>query len=229
MVTSEIIQQVFSLRSEFGSGTGFTVRVDDRQYLVTARHVLDGEGDAPIPQQSSLEVHRAGKWWSFPFRLVCSTKDPSDIAVVALPQALANFPEIELGTKGLVYGQEVYFLGFPYGRQGSVGAVNNGFPLPYVKRAIVSMLELPSNPMLVLDGINNLGFSGGPVAFRSPAGKWQIAAVISGFNSVREAVFKANSDEPANYTVDQNTGLIDATPLESVVALIRANPIGLPL
>lgn len=229
MVTSEIIQQVFSIRSEFGSGTAFTVRVDNRQYLVTARHVLDGDAAAPIPQESSLEVHRAGKWWALPFKLVCITKDPSDIAVVALPQALVNFPEVELGTRGLIYGQEVYFLGFPYGWQGDVGAFNNDFPLPYVKRAIVSMLDRPSVPMLVLDGINNAGFSGGPVTFRNQAGKWQIAAVVSGYNSVRESVFEANTDRPADYTVDQNTGLIDATPLESVLTSIRANAIGLQL
>ena len=41
MITNEIIQQVVSVRSKFGSGTGFMVRVDNRQHLVTARQVLD--------------------------------------------------------------------------------------------------------------------------------------------------------------------------------------------
>ena len=225
MIVREIIQQVFCLQSMFGSGTGFTVRVDGRQYLVTARHVLDGEGEASIPQRATIEFFHAGHWRTVPYELVCSTADPEDIAVLALPQLLANFPDIELGTKGLVYGQEVYFLGFPFGWQGD-GAVNNEYPLPYVKRAIVSMLDFPPSPMLVLDGINNVGFSGGPVAFKNQTGHWQIAAVVSGFNSVREAVFEGRTNIPASYTVEQNTGLIDATPLDSVLDLIRANPIG---
>lgn len=229
MVTGEIIQQVFSIRSSHGSGTGFTVRVDDRQYLVTARHLLDDDGRVAIQQKATLEVQHAGKWKPVPYTLVCQTNAPSDIAVVALSRLLANFPEVQLGTPGLTYGQEVYFLGYPFGWQGDVGAVNQNYPLPYVKRAIVSMLDFRASPMLVLDGINNVGFSGGPVAFKNASGKWQVAAVVSGFNSVREPVFVGDTDEPTAYTVDQNTGLIDASPLDAALTAIRANPIGLKM
>jgi hypothetical protein len=226
MIQSEVIQQVYSLRAHLGLGTAFTVRVDHKQYLVTAKHVLNGDRDLLIPRTSHIELFRAGIWHRVDYELVCVTEDPGDIAVLALSQALLSFPEVELGTKGLVYGQEVFFLGFPYEWRKDVGPLNNGFPLPYVKRAIVSMLNFDPDPIIVLDGINNAGFSGGPVAFMNKAGQWQIAAVISGFNSVREPVVNAYTDEPSDFSVDQNTGLIDATCLDSVLELIRANPIG---
>jgi len=229
MVTSEIIQQVFSIRSAFGTGTAFTIVVNQKQYLITARHVLDGEGDDPVPDIVHIELLRDRTWHPLACRLVHTTTDPLDIAVLAPPCVLAHFPEVQLGTKGLTYGQEVWFLGFPFERHGDFGEINNGFPVPYVKRAIVSMINGLNQAMLVLDGINNSGFSGGPVVFKNAEGRFQIAAVISGFNSVRESVFKGTSDELANYTVDQNTGLIDSTPVEIVLPIIRAHSIGVPV
>jgi hypothetical protein len=227
MITSEVIQQVFLLRTKLASGTGFTVKVDGKQYLITARHVLEELGSSAIPAQPIVEINRGGTWHSFTATLVFSSNAPWDIAVLALPVGIGlSFPEVDLGTKGLIYGQETYFLGFPFGWRGEFGAVNNDYPVPYVKRAIVSMLSGQSSPMVVLDGVNNPGFSGGPVAFKNQAGKWQIAAVVSGFNTTREPVFKGKSDESAGLTVDQNTGLIDASPLEIVLKPIRANPLG---
>lgn len=226
MVTSEIIQQVFLIRTASASGTCFTIKLDGRQYLVTARHLLEN-AEGTVPRQPAIEINRAGAWDALSATLLFSATAPSDIAVLALPVGIGlSFPEAELGTKGLVYGQDAYFLGFPFAWKGEFGAANNDYPLPYVKRATVSMIAGPSSPMLVLDGINNPGFSGGPVAFKNQAGRWQVAAVVSGFNTTREPVFKGNSDDDAGMTVEQNTGLIDSTPLDIVLVPIRTNPIG---
>jgi len=138
-----------------------------------------------------------------------------------------NFAEIKLGHQLLFYSQEVFFLGFPFGWQPNVGPINNGYPMPYVKRAIVSMIEFDPLPRLVLDGINNPGFSGGPVAFQSKEdGTWRIAGVVTEFNYARGKVFKGETDEPAGYTVEENTGLIEIAPFTAVLPLIVAKPIG---
>lgn len=226
MVTSEIIQQVFHIKTQFGTGTGFAVRIDGRQYLITARHVLDGDSSEPLGERVNIHIRQADRWHELNCILVGVGSDPFDIAVLALPRLLTNFPEIALGTKGLMYGQEAYFLGFPYGIEVNFGAMNNHFPLPYVKKAIVSMINGLGQSCVVLDGINNIGFSGGPVVFRNQIGSWQIAAVISGFNSVREPVYIEKSDEQSQYTHDSNTGLIDACPMDIAQDLVRINPIG---
>ena len=41
----------------------------------------------------------------------------------------------------LAIGQEVFFLGFPYGLGSELGELNDDFPLPFIKRAIVSAMD----------------------------------------------------------------------------------------
>lgn len=229
MVTGEIIQQVFAIRTDAGTGTAFTVRLENKQYIVTARHVLDGDGTHAIDDVIRIDFQQGSTWHSVSCAVVGVGDTQFDIAVLAAPQLLARFDELALGTDGIVYGQDVYFLGFPFGLQGDVGAVNNGYPLPYVKKAIVSMVNGPGRPNIVLDGINNVGFSGGPVVFRNGSGAWQVAAVVSGFNTVRESTYVGDTDATAPYTYDVNTGLIEACPLEVALNLIRARPIGFPM
>ena len=66
---------------------------------------------------------------------------------------------------GILYGQEAYFLGFPFDLEWEVAdeALNRSFPLPILKRSIVSamLFDIPQK-LILLDGINNPGFSGGP-------------------------------------------------------------------
>lgn len=219
------------VRHHAGNGTAFAISVDKRQYLVTARHLLDPEGKGMVEDLVQLEIMRAGQWHPLPCLLVGVGEEPFDIAVLAPPQLLTNFSAIDIGTKGLAYSQEVYFLGFPLNLHGDVGIVNNDYPLPYVKKAIVSMINGQNHPLLVLDGHNNIGFSGGPVVFPNPVSgrsKWVLAAVVSGYSETREAVYEGTSDKETRYTVAVNSGLIDSCPLEMALDLIKTKPIGVP-
>ena len=103
MITGEIIQQVFSIRTSVGSGSAFTIQIDGKQYLVTARHVLDGDSGTPIPKKTTLEVRNANQWHSMECDLIGVGNDPYDIAILALLQALAHFDEIAVGVKGVIY------------------------------------------------------------------------------------------------------------------------------
>ena len=67
----------------------------------------------------------------------------------------------------MIYGQEVFFAGFPFGENlftTSTQTVNGLFPMPFVKKGIISA-EATENgaTILYLDGHNNPGFSGGPI------------------------------------------------------------------
>ena len=68
-----------------------------------------------------------------------------------------------------MYGQDVYFLGFPYGLHGDMSALSNDLPFPFVKKGIISLFHNDGVNRIYLDGHNNPGFSGGPVVFM-PAG-----------------------------------------------------------
>src|SRR5262249_6713368 len=123
---------------------------------------------------------------------------------------------------GAVYGQEVFFLGFPYGITGPFTLGPEGYPIPLVKRATLSLFH---GDVWLLDGHNNPGFSGGPVVFKKPGTEeFKVAGVISSFRFAEEPVLAGGQPTPLVYRY--NTGIIKCPRIDHAVALIRANPIG---
>ncbi len=132
---------------------------------------------------------------------------------------------LEATSEGLIYGQEVYFLGFPYGIVGKHIFAPSGYPLPLVKRATVSLFD---GTMYLLDGHNNPGFSGGPVVWKAPGTeRFKVAAVISGYRYVDEPVYDVAGTAPFKYRY--NTGIIVSHGVEAALDLIAARPIGYPI
>ncbi len=122
------------------------------------------------------------------------TEKDVDIVVLAAPQLLVKHPLPNLPTDsdGAFLGGDCEFLGFPYG--GGWHTTVNGKPiwLPLVKHCTVSAIVSNSEGLgitrvmgeenrriWVLDGLNNEGFSGGPVIFRTGP-EQKIMAVVSG-------------------------------------------------
>lgn len=128
---------------------------------------------------------------------------------------------------GIVYGQDVYFLGFPYGMTGEIGQMNRDFPLPFVKKAIVSCLQTTQKDaqLLFLDGHNNPGFSGGPVVFKEPnKNDFKVAGVISGYRYNEEPIYQGDQQVPLAYRY--NTGIIFSYGIKHAVDIIKSTPIG---
>jgi len=153
----------------------------------------------------------------------------SDISVLAGSLELPgrNLP-VDPSTASMIYGQDVFFLGFPLGLYGDHPTVLDGYPVPYVKKATLSMIGSAAKPNIILDGINNKGFSGGPVAFHSPGSQdWKIAGAISGYLFLPVPVF--NGATPTSLHHQENTGLIEVAPINHALELIEANPIGLAI
>lgn len=220
-MTANVIHRVFRIQWQGVEGTAFTIDVQDRQYLVTARHVVHDLRDA-----SEIGVFSNGFWILLPVRLVGHCCGDIDISVLATSRILTSADlTMEPTSKGVIYGQDVYFLGFPYGLLGRCVFGLDGFPLPFVKRATVSLFD---GAMFLLDGNNNPGFSGGPVVFTEPqSNRYKVAAVISGFESVPEPVYKG-SDQTA-LTYQYNTGIIVTHAIDGALGLIEENPIGFDL
>lgn len=91
----------------------------------------------------------------------------ADVAVFRLRRPITPNHPLPLSVDDMVFGQDCYFLGFPLGLTFDIGEFEY-FPL--VKRATVSAKNhrINGRPILLLDGWNNPGFSGGPVVFRPP-------------------------------------------------------------
>lgn len=218
MITSNVIHRVFRIQYAGRGGTGFTIEVDGKEYLVTAKHIvetLDGNG--------IVSIFSNGDWREEEITLVGHSPEDADVSVLAATRILTP-PDLpmEANMAGLLYGQDVYFLGFPYGYIGNFIFSPRGYPLPFVKKAAVSLIE---RKRMILDGHNNEGFSGGPVVYVEPNTRdFKVAGFISGYRFVEQPVL--HSGQETGLTYNYNTGLIEADGIIWATDLIQINPIG---
>jgi hypothetical protein len=223
MVSTNILQRTFRIEYKGNEGTCFTIDQGGRQYIVTANHVVNG-----ILDSDTLSIFHEKKWKKLSVKLVGVTTPPVDIAVLALSLQLSPSHPLPTDAGNLYLSQDVYFLGFPYGLHINIGPdLNRDFPLPLVKKGIVSSLEFSQNHLdyILLDGHNNPGFSGGPVVYISPGTKdLKVAGVISGYRYEWEKVYHQGQATPLMF--QQNTGIIIAYCIRHAVELIKVKLIG---
>jgi hypothetical protein len=146
-------------------------------------------------------------------RVLPQMKPATDVAVFALSTAIT--PELDLHptSEGAVFSQDAYFLGFPYG----LGLESANLTYPFVKKAIFSgqKTEPDGAHVWFLDGINNPGFSGGPVVFKQGGSdSWHVAAVVSGYRAEHVGVHGGEGAVPVN------TGIIVAHDIAAAVEAI---------
>lgn len=254
-ITANVYERLLYIRIPGGTASAFTIEVDGRQYIITAKHAV-----ASLPEEASIEYERANKWVRLPVHIY-KCEDPTDIAVLVPPYQVTtafNFP-FESGK--ISYGQDTFFLGFPYGITLNGTNVNGTLPMPFVKKAIYSgTVPLAADKhsiLLLLDGFNNPGFSGGPVVYKDPFSSsldYNVIGVISGFQPDISTVvekhpiksrdeaspeakeqpwrIKSNSDgtlfeyKDTDKAVPLNTGIVRAFALFPAIELIRKHPTG---
>ncbi len=223
MITANVIHRVFCL--EFGGkyGTCFTIDLDEKQYLITARHLVEN-----IQEKDTINIFHENEWKNVSTVLVGHCSGNVDISVLSTPEHTSPSMNMEPSSEGIVYGQDVYFLGFPYldGQEISISKMNRNYPMPFVKKAIVSNM-ISRTPMkggyiFYLDGHNNKGFSGGPVVFKKPGKKeYKVAAVISSYRHTEEPVFQVKDKAEADFMYKSNTGIILSCDIEHAIKVIR--------
>jgi len=221
LITANFIHRTFRIKCGNSIGTGFTIDVNGKQYLVTAKHVVEG-----FSALTPLEVFGNNSWVAVAAALVAHGGNGIDVSVIAPKTAMSpqSLPVVS-SSEGLTYGQDVYFLGFPYGVLSKCIFAEAGHPLPLVKKAILSAF---AGDMYLLDGHNNPGFSGGPVLF-GPSGvtPQNIAAIVSGYRFHPEAIHLGDIETDLRYK--HNTGIMITYKIEIALALIQSNPIGAPV
>ena len=223
MITVNVYSRVFRIKYAGSYGTCFTMDVEGKQYLVTAKHVVQG-----ISNPGIVEIFYQNNWRTLAVSLVGNAPGETDITVLAPSERLSPAMPLPATNDGIVYTQDVYFLGFPYNLFADVGEVNRNFPAPFVKKAILSSMFRTDDRIqaLFLDGHNNPGFSGGPVVWsRAGQNSYSVAGVISSYRYENEPVYEGKS--PTTLVYRYNTGIIIAYSIEHATELIEDNPIGL--
>jgi hypothetical protein len=261
--TLNALQRTFMIETTKGRATTFSIDVDNREYWITAKHVFTGVKSGP-PGVFTVKTVKANilssvgngdegqnqHWTMAQFTTIDPGKD-IDIIVPVPDHLLLNYPRdfnLQADILNMVVGGECEFLGFPYGGgwRSKWSSTGEWIWWPYIKHCTISG-EIQNNgySVLVLDGINNEGFSGGPVLFGTGPAQ-RVFAVISGFHQEPLEVIPAplpGQDSPSSVPpapelpgeqpgnapkqiVEANSGFILAYDITPAIKAIRADPIG---
>ncbi len=207
-VPNEILQNVFHIKFDSRTASCFRISYDSSDCLVTARHLFPSS----LPNNSRIEIETFGngKWLKQQVTLLLHINTSIDIAVLKLDTNNQKQNLFEIDSKGFYLSQECFFLGYPFGlmMDDKDSKFNSGFPVPFVKRGIISSFTPgPTDMMLIyIDGINNPGFSGGPVVVsnRDGTGKMKCIGVVSAYINENKVVKTPIGD----FINSQNSGII---------------------
>lgn len=227
--TSNVLYRVLRIKTESSTGSAFTIEVDGKQYLITARHLLKGFGD-----EGEVELWLEEKWTRTRARAIYPSKASVDIAALDLGRTVTITFPLEPSSGGLTLGQQTFFLGYPYGMAASRSAqAPPGFgELPFLKSGIVSAVDDrdPEASILYLDGQNNPGFSGGPIVFwHAPTNSFRVAGVVRGYRNEALPVLKQkNLDDPEakahnDLYTRANSGIVIGYDIRHILDAIRAS------
>ena len=234
---TNILQKTFLIRQGNFLGTAFAIEEDGREYLITARHV--------VPDTSkSIAIMHDEEWEPQPVSGIFHHPGEPDVAAITLSERVAPRHPVELYSAGTIVGQDVAFVGFPFGWNNTQFGFNNGYPVPFVKAAIVSaFISKNQTTFFYLDGHNNSGFSGGPIAAdhmppKDPKLGPKIIGVVSGFQS--EHTPHPNSMDPppksrdgypvaADHVHLTNSGIVKGYDIKHALEIVHANPQGFKL
>jgi S1-C subfamily serine protease len=217
MVPTSILERTFHIAFGNQTASAFTIEVENLQYLVTAKHVLDGWRD-----DLSVQIMRNKEWSNLTIKNVWLAPSDADVALISLSSQLSPTHDIVVGgALSFFLSQQMYFLGYPFGLRLDFGQVNSHYPLPFVKTGIVSGFSLrgAGSQILFCDGHNNPGFSGGPMITIDPDRRVHVIGVVSGYRHHDDPILYNGAE--TGLTHRSNTGLVIGYGLEEVIAQAR--------
>jgi trypsin-like peptidase len=244
-VTRNVLTRVLMLKTSVDSGSSFTMEV--RQYLITAKHLVRG-----LPPEDTVE-YMSEKWTPITVQIF-KCDDPVDIAVLVPPKQLTETLPLEGTTDKVLFGQDAFFLGFPFGISNAGRDLNGQRPFALVKKGVFSAMNTENGAtVIMLDGHNNPGFSGGPIVYRDQNQSdfvFYVAGVVSGFRP--EFVYATKPEEikegediskveswrivtkngrkyqlkDTELVVPLNTGIVSGFHIQTALDLIKKHPVG---
>ena len=110
LITSNVIHRTFHIGWGDFTGTAFAIDHASKQYLVTARHVVDG-----IASGNVIKLLHEREWKDLTVNVVGIGRGEVDVAVLACSVRLSSPLPLVASSADLAYGQSVSFLGYPFG------------------------------------------------------------------------------------------------------------------
>jgi len=135
--------------------------------------------------------------------------------------------QVSISTKGegATMGQQVWFLGYPWG----VGSRWSSGEAPFIKRGTMSAI-VATNPdavVLYIDGFNNPGFSGGPIVYWDfTKHAYRILGVVKGYKEDTAKVLVNGEHVDTQLLV--NSGILVGYSISHVIQAIENRAPGKP-
>jgi len=222
MVSNQILQSVLYLKYGEKGGSSIAVTIDKQGYIVTARHIFPK--NLKNKDTIEFEIMKDGKWSKFNATFLVHRNENIDIAVLKMkgPEREENY--FDIGSTDYYLSQECFFLGFPFGyKMEDTSGQNSGFPLPFVKKGIISafITDSANATQILLDGHNNPGFSGGPVVIvqldPNKKMKMRVISIISGYLNEK----KIMKTKFGNLPYAENSGIVTSYSFDHVFEIIK--------
>lgn len=213
------MENTFFIKVDNQTASAYCLTRNDRQYLVTAKHAFPKNMHNDTVK---VWLWKDEKWNLIEARVMFHETDSIDIAVLPLKGSISQPYNVVIGTAGMNVGSETFFYGFPYQMSFSHKGFNNGYPLPLVKRATISTFyqkgyQNPNPFIIYLDGMNNPGFSGGPIGHTvANTLTTYLYGFISGYRPERKNIVTPIGEFP--YL--QNSGIIIAYAADHALQII---------
>ncbi len=221
-VVSNQIEKVFFLKYGNSTGTCFTFYDKNKEYLITAKHVINGIGSS-----GKIQIFHGNIWKNVAVNVLYHSNKNVDVAVMELNIKILNNPlKIQYSMDSISPGQDTFFLGFPYGLFSNLGDnLLSSFPIPFIKKGTCSsIIKENGQNILYLDGHNNPGFSGGPVCFTNLFSKeFHIAGVVSAYKLNNPQQILNSQHEKTDLLYRENSGIVKCYPISCVNEIIDSN------
>jgi hypothetical protein len=205
-VSSFEFGRTFNIRKDSSTGTCFLIQEKQKNYWITAKHVL---GKVINKQKISFHILQDTSWLIASGTILLHSNSLIDIAVI-VPDDTSTTNAISLNQVQMVFGDEGFFLGFPFGMKTRDNSkINKDFPIALIKKCVFSGGYSENGiQMMFFDGNNNPGFSGGPVFYKNRLdandGKLYLVAIISAYvNQKNQMVTPIGT-----FDYNENSGII---------------------
>src|ERR1022692_248030 len=188
--TGNVLMRVYQLRFGGLLGTAFLLDYEDRQHFVTAGHIVKTAGD-----EATVEMMGPGQqeWTPFHVTVLHGRNKCVDVGVLIPKEKRLSNAEAIPYPYLFAFGQEAYFLGFPYGNNPGFSGGPVVAPIDRAVELIKDYVDRNKKPSRTEALIRVRGVAQGPFVNHSGRLPPCLDSVPSGSRSNRKMVREPRS------------------------------------
>ncbi len=222
-LTSDCFQNVYYLRIPispdsiiYSYGSCSIIYYDSTNYLISAKHVVPN--NLVFKDSIGIELFQSDQWEHITLQPHYHLNENVDIVVFKLPweEQVSN---LYLHEDIIRISSDAYILGFPNHMKTAPKnqEFNNGLPLPFAKKGVVSGIITENNiSYFILDIIGNKVYSGGPsLNFDNKNNRWAVFGIIS--QRIPNALIKNDS----NYYETGFTATVNSQHIKEIIESMK--------